>query len=55
MTNRTYTVRYRDSQSNPHEITTNAKDSYDAKKKAMSCSDFLSSHPNLIDSIVRSE
>ncbi len=51
MENRNYVVHYRDHQSNNHELRTAAKDSYEAKLKAMEALAFIHNHPNCIDSI----
>ncbi len=48
---KTYTVRYRDNESNHHEISTSAEDSYEAKKLAMETIEYLHEHPNAIDCI----
>ena len=52
---KTYTVRYRDDQSEHHEISADAQDSYDAKKLAMEKIDYLNEHPNAIDFISLAE
>ena len=51
MENKAYTVRYRDDQSNHHELCTFAKDSFEAKTFAMEKVKYLSQHPNAIDYI----
>ena len=48
---KTYTVRYRDDQSQHQEICTSAEDSYKAKKVAMEKIEYLHEHPNAIDYI----
>ena len=46
-----YSVRYRDDQSNYHQIHTLANDSYDARIIAMEKIQYLSEHPHAIDNI----
>ena len=51
MNRKSYRVSYRDDQSVRHEVSTYAKDSFDAKLLAMKSVEYLSEHPNAIDNI----
>ena len=51
MGQKSYSVRYRDDQSNHHKIHAFANDSYDARLIAMAKIQYLNDHPHAIDNI----